>query len=499
MFVLESVLYLVFELVFVAALLLLLCELKPKFGLVFVFIFVASNQYLQTILANTVYLKITDGVSVSPGSMVFFTSSIFATLLVYLKNGIHTARVMIYGIAVSNFSLIVLAFITQQQMALPSFINNTNISSSFFNLNIKLVVIGTCLLLVDTFLIVIIFNFISLKLPKIPKFLKIFLALSLIMAFDSFFFNYLIYWDALNTTQLFVNDLIGKLLSCFIFSLILFTYLKFKKITRHIRPKNLKEVFSIIYNQDKYEVLKKQKEFLESENKTLNKTNDSQNKFLAILSHDLRSPFTAILGFSELLKENFDSLSHQEKKEYVNYIHMSSKNGLDLFQNLLEWSKVQMNRITFSPNKINFTQLIDHNIHLLEPHLTKKNISVVFDSANTITLNADQNLLNSVIQNLLFNAVKFSHKSSIIEIKLNQLQNEIHFLVKDYGIGISKENIDKLFNNKTHYTTYGTHNEKGSGLGLILCREFIELHKGKIWVDSEFGKGSEFHVVLPVF
>jgi|GEM_PF-339146 len=229
----------------------------------------------------------------------------------------------------------------------------------------------------------------------------------------------------------------------------------------------------------------------------LKKVNSSKDKFISMLSHDLRAPFTSILGFAEILI-NEENLSNTEKLEYLTYIHESSQNQLQLINYLLDWSRLQTGRMKITVQRLHAQTVVFNCVSSLTGNAIRKNIDIKVRVNEKIYVQGDERLLGQVITNLLSNAIKFSSSDKIIEIIADIFNdNLIEFIVKDQGIGISDQNKSKLFKIEKMFSTEGTKGEKGTGLGLSLVKEIIEKHKGEIWFYSEADKGSEFHFTIP--
>ncbi len=233
----------------------------------------------------------------------------------------------------------------------------------------------------------------------------------------------------------------------------------------------------------------------EEELRLLNATKD---KFFSIIAHDLKNPFNSLLGFSDLLMNDFDNYDKDDIKRFIQIIHDSSKHGFNLLENLLQWSRAQTGRIAFIPEKVNIQDTIRGCIDLLEPTANKKNIKIYHDLPDHIEVVGDLEMLSTVFRNLLSNAIKFTPQNGRIKIKARLLTQRAEISVIDTGVGISPEVIPNLFRIDKQVSTLGTGNEKGTGLGLILCKEFIDKHKGIIKVNSERRNGTEFKVFLPL-
>ncbi len=243
---------------------------------------------------------------------------------------------------------------------------------------------------------------------------------------------------------------------------------------------------------------KRMQELLENKELKLKELNETKDKFFSIIAHDLKNPFGAILSLSDMLYQNYDKYDDQKKKDLIRIISEGAKNTYDLLENLLTWSRSQKGDIKFNPQKILLNKLISDNIKLLSDMAVKKKISVSFDEPEEeIEIYADFNMLNFVIRNLLTNALKFTPQHGEIRFSVENKKKKVVFCIEDTGIGMNTEQLNGLFKIDQTYSGKGTDNETGTGLGLILCKDFIDFHKGKIRVQSELGKGSEFCVELP--
>ncbi len=244
---------------------------------------------------------------------------------------------------------------------------------------------------------------------------------------------------------------------------------------------------------------KKAEEELQRTTANLVKLNETKDRFISIISHDLRTPFSSILGFTELIL-NSKKLDEDETRQYIGYIRESSQSMLGLVNSLLDWTRLQTGRIQFEPERVCATEIINAAIKSVSGAAIKKNITVKSNLSEEIYIYADKNLILQVFNNLLSNAIKFTKENGKIEISAKRSDNfkAYEFSVKDNGLGIKEENLNKLFRVDTKFTSEGTAGEKGSGLGLSLVKEIIEKHNGKIWVESVYGSGSNFKFLLPI-
>jgi PAS domain S-box-containing protein len=226
--------------------------------------------------------------------------------------------------------------------------------------------------------------------------------------------------------------------------------------------------------------------------------NADKDRFISILSHDLKSPFINILGFSEILTDEIESLNKDDIKEIAKNINKSAKITNNLLEDILLWARTQQGKILFNPQKLSFTEICKDTIEVLKPSAKAKNITLNYDKTERINVFADIDMLKTILRNLISNAIKFTNNDGAIRIIAEQTQSNIIITVSDNGVGISHDNIKKLFDIGQVLTTKGTAKETGTGLGLLLCKEFVQKNGGKIWVESKVGIGSEFRFTLPV-
>lgn len=249
--------------------------------------------------------------------------------------------------------------------------------------------------------------------------------------------------------------------------------------------------------QHKAEELAIVNEQLQEGEKELTELNKSKDKFFSILAHDLRSPFTSLLGLTEFLENEFSTLDEEEIKKIVMNISVSSGKVYKLLENLLQWSRVQTGKIEFSPEIFEVNPLIDDVIGLCKINSARKNIQINNLLQSPVWVNADRHMIETVFRNIISNAVKFTNQEGTVNIlaRINE-PGIVWFTVSDNGIGMSRERISTLFSIDTNKSYAGTDNEKGTGLGLVICHEFIKMHKSKIWAESLPGEGSSFHFTL---
>jgi PAS domain S-box-containing protein len=224
----------------------------------------------------------------------------------------------------------------------------------------------------------------------------------------------------------------------------------------------------------------------------------TKDKFFNIVAHDLKNPFTSLLGSSELLYENINGMDSENVRELALILNDSAKSGYAILQNLLDWSRSQTGLIQFNPENINLRKIIEENIDNLQLQVTNKDINLTTDLTTDLLICGDKNMINTILRNLLSNAVKYTYKGGSIRVSALNARDEIIVSVRDSGIGIQKEYSDSLFRLENGLSLPGTEKEQGTGLGLKLCQEFTDLMGGKIWVKSEPEKGSIFYFTIPV-
>ena len=229
----------------------------------------------------------------------------------------------------------------------------------------------------------------------------------------------------------------------------------------------------------------------------LRQINAAKNKFFSIIAHDLKNPLHTVMGYSYLLSKDFDRFSDDERRKFATDINQSTNNIFRLLQNLLEWSRSQTGRLVVIPQEIKLSRIVKNATNVLHPLAENKNIKIENQIDQELTVYADPQMIETVIRNLVSNAIKFTPENGLIEISARQTGELIEFCVKDSGIGISEEDAKNLFQIDSKVKRKGTNDEDGSGIGLILCKEFVDRNHGKIWVESTSPKGSSFFFTVP--
>ncbi len=270
-------------------------------------------------------------------------------------------------------------------------------------------------------------------------------------------------------------------------------------ILDHIKPFVKPDEPDVIYQigavTDITEKKKYENEILESREK-LKEIIDQKDRLFSIIAHDLKGPISAFVGMSKMFSENLNELTLTELQEYTENMHKSASHILELLENLLEWSRVQRGKKQFNPERLNIRLVLKNVADLLINSYKLKEVALNLEIENDAYVFADLQMLNTIFRNLISNALKFSFRGEKVEVRLSEFENKYIVSIKDYGIGMDDELKSKLFNPAEKLSRTGTEEESSTGLGLLLCKEFIDYHKGRIWVESQPNLGSTFFVEL---
>ena len=233
-------------------------------------------------------------------------------------------------------------------------------------------------------------------------------------------------------------------------------------------------------------------------NKKVMKDSVEKDKFFSIISHDLMNPFNALLGFSQMLTVSAKNGDQEDCVEYSLIVHQSTKRILNLLQNLLVWSRMQNGKMKYTPKSVRIDELVSNTMMIIAPIAQNKEIKLDWNVNSDIIATIDPNMIGSVLQNLVTNAIKFTEKGGSVNVQAYTESNLLNFSVTDTGVGMDENRLNKLFKIDKSSSSRGTDDEVGTGLGLIICKEFVEAHQGKIWVESTLGKGSRFCFAIPI-
>ena len=243
-------------------------------------------------------------------------------------------------------------------------------------------------------------------------------------------------------------------------------------------------------------IYKRKNRIIAKQKKELSELIATKNKFFTIIAHDLRSPLSSVINFLDILKQ--EQNSNTQTNQIIDALGDSSKNSLSLLDNLLKWSKIQTGKVHYDPQKIDILTIAKDQLKIQKQQILKKNINVVIEASTDIKVTADKNMIATVIRNLLSNAIKYSHPKGIVVVELNTIGSSLSFSIEDNGIGVPEEYMSSLFDITKVTTQKGTLQEKGSGLGLILSKHFIEIHQGSLSIESTNNKGTIASFTLPL-
>ncbi|MGZ2370279.1 ATP-binding protein [Ancylomarina sp. YFZ004] len=241
---------------------------------------------------------------------------------------------------------------------------------------------------------------------------------------------------------------------------------------------------------------KKEEQEIRAKNEELQLANAEKNKFFSIIAHDLKSPFNAIVGFTKMLIDEIKLKNTDGIEKYAEIVLESSNTALGLLTNLMDWARSQTGRLTYMPELFDMHKLIEETVHVFLHVAKGKKIDIRIDIDSQLLVCADISMISTVLRNLISNAIKFTHAGGQIIIRAEQLTHHLKVIVSDTGVGLSESAIDKIFRIDEKYSTSGTQDEQGTGLGLILCKDFVEKHDGHIWAESLKGVGSNFIFTL---
>ncbi len=236
---------------------------------------------------------------------------------------------------------------------------------------------------------------------------------------------------------------------------------------------------------------------MQRQKRELAELNGTKDKFFSIIAHDMKGAFSSLLGFSSLLATSIQHYNPTEIQEIAQMLNDSAQNTFKLLENLLSWARIQSGRIEFQPRELNLSQLVKDNVELLCENANQKGLNIINSIEPATLVYADENMVNTILRNLIANGIKFSQAGGEIKIAQKIVEEFVEISVADTGIGIPAPYVQHLFRIDKTFTRAGTADEKGTGLGLILCKEFVQKNGGQITVESVEGQGTTFRFTLP--
>jgi len=237
---------------------------------------------------------------------------------------------------------------------------------------------------------------------------------------------------------------------------------------------------------------------LESNNKELKEANETRERFLSIIGHDLKNPFNSVLGLTSLVIDEWETIPDNEKFNIINEVHLSSTSVYELMDNLLLWAKRQSGTIKAKPNNFDLNKSVITVYEIFRNQATFKNIKIELKIGKENMVYADEDMINTVLRNLLSNAVKFTRIYGNIIIEIKREASEVKFAITDSGKGIAPDDLKRILDDKDSFSTNGTSAESGTGLGLLVVRDFVKMNRGIFWIETAVGEGSKFHFTLPI-
>lgn len=292
---------------------------------------------------------------------------------------------------------------------------------------------------------------------------------------------------------LIISTVLTLLIASFLF-IIFISKNKSNKVL-HLKNSELNKINSLL--EESREKLSFNLTKLSKSEKELKEAVTTKDKFFSIIAHDLKSPLSSITNSLDLLNISYKTFSDKEKHEFIELLSDSSKNIMELLENLLMWSRTQNGKIKFNPENADISKIGESVFSILEENAKAKEISLINQIPEQTYVYIDPNMINTIFRNLIANSIKFTPNNGSITLNIEEKPDHFIFFVQDTGVGIKKERINDLFRIDKNNSTLGTNNEKGTGLGLIICKEFVEYHKGNIWVESELGNWTKFSFTIP--
>ena len=495
---------LVIEMVLVAFFVCGLYEIRGRFGLAPLFIFLASTQYMQALLGGAVFIRIAGGIAVSPGSVVLFAGNLFALLLIYLREGVPATRTLVYGLILANVTLCVFSLFTQAQLALAGSNAGSAVPPEFFMISFRAFVAGIVVLLLDGLLMIVLYELLFFQLTWAPLLLRLLVAMLGVLYFDSVIFGVLSYWGRPDFQQLLVGNMTGKTIAGITYSILLWAYLDRSAPSgprpELERPRELRDVFSIITYRERYEQMAAA--LADSEERLRQaQMMDALGRLATGIAHDFGNVLTAIESYAGVLQERLSP--NDPNREDVKGIREGSARGKTLVRQLLAIGKRQPLR----PTTVAFAEVVRGLEGMLRTVLGAKfRLETRFVDA-TPGVAADPGQLEQVLLNLVINARDAMPGGGTIRVTVEprevtggehveagQLKVGPHaaLSVEDGGAGISPDTLEHVF--EPFYTTKGS---IGSGLGLSIVYGIVTQSGGAIQVDSPQGTGTRFTILLP--
>ncbi len=491
---LSSTLVLAVESLVVAAIVLALFSARRRMGLGPLYAFVGATQYLQTVLAASLYVPFVGGTHVSPGSVVLFTSSLFAILLVYVREDVPATRSLIYGLVVANVSLTVLSAITHVQVAASGARNILGMPREVFEVNPRVFVVGTVTLVADAVLLIVIYEGIFARARRLPLFGRVLASLLLVVYFDSVVFSVGSFYGQPGLGAAIAGNLVGKTFSAGLFALVLWGYLRvgFGRETDAAEPR---DPLGILTYRQRYEAVRTERDSLLRENELREQRDRLREEMTAAMVHDLRNPL-AVLGVAlSIITDALGKSSRRTADETLDLAKSATAQMLGLVNQILDLSRLESGDLPLEKTACEMRTLVEHVVAHGALAARARRVTLHVDIADGARVFGDVAMLRRVIQNLLDNAIKFAPDGGHVTIRARPGDKGTRVEVEDDGDGVPEDLRANLFQKFGR----GRHPRSGSGLGLAFCRLAVEAHGGRIELakDARSGAGATFRVELP--
>src|SRR6478735_3374848 len=495
---------LITEMVLVAAFVCGLYEVRGRFGLAPLFIFLASTQYMQAVLGGAIFIRIAGGIAVSPGSVVLFAGNLFALLLIYLREGVPATRTLVYGLLLANATLCVFSLFTQGQLALAGSNAVATVPVGFFLISFRAFAAGIVVLLLDGLLMIVLYELLFFQLTWAPLLVRLLVAMLGVLYFDSIIFGILSYWGRTDFQELLVGNMMGKTIAGVTYSILLWFHLARLAQTgprpELERPRELRDVFSIITYRERYEQMAKA---LAASEERLRQAQmmDALGRLATGIAHDFGNVLTAIESYAGILQERI--APNDPNLQDVKGIREGSSRGKALVRQLLAVGKRQPLR----PTTVTLAEVVRGLEGMLRTVLGAKFRLDTHFVDGTPSVAADPGQLEQVMLNLIINARDAMPGGGTIRVTVGpkELSGGEHveagvlkpgrhaaLIVEDGGAGISPDTLEHVF--EPFYTTKGS---IGSGLGLSIVYGIVTQSGGAIQVATAPNGGTRFTILLP--
>jgi len=461
-------------------------RLPKPYGFVLLAVAVGANQYLQTILASTVYVELLPGLSVSPGSAALFGASVAAVLLVYLRHDVQKTRALIVGVVVSNAFLTLMSLLTHAQLAAGA-TNLLQVNPALFQVNPRIFLSGTMVLVVDSFFIVIIYEVLGARTP-VPRPLRALVAMITTLYIDAIGFSILAFAGTPLFQQVLASQVAGKSVAAIFYGGSLMLYLA---VASDMPRRAARDPFEIFTWRAQLAAERQARE-------DAVRANVAKSAFLARMSHELRTPLNAIIGFSKRLLTRRDGDLTKRQQLFVERVNANGLTLLALLNDVLDLSKIEAEKLDVTVERVDLATLLATLVDELEGNVPPGGEVVLrLDVPSSIgPVLSDPLRLRQVLTNLIGNAIKFTERGEVAVTVRASGSRATHIDVRDTGIGIPADKLDHIFEAFTQAdeTTVRTHG--GTGLGLSISSRLCDLLGHRLTVRSEEGAGSTFTIAL---